>query len=281
MRVLYVRKGLNRFFGTVHSFISIPHLSGEAAEFHVVTTPSKLRDIDASNVNQVISLNQRLLGPIPYRGGDLDIELGLFSVKSGELAGPFLGVLEGMAKAAGVTYVNVALPFIGPLKEGINLLAGAQGDSMLEVGLSQTYQLPETGYYVVIRAQQGTLDLSKVKVTQDYQLEDPQGQLIRDYPYIVFCVEASPGRDDWFQIPEVSAAYKTLRDTVRTGDVNRSKEAFTVFKRIVLTSPDLLIADAQRLVNKVETEVSTVLKMMPTAAGPKRTLPQLSKIKLY
>ena len=279
MRVVYVRKGLKKFFGTVHSFVSLAHLNGDA-EFHVVTTPARLKDIDAANVDRVISMNHRLLGPIPYRGHDVEIELGLFSIRSADLAAPFLGVLEGMANAAGVTYINLALPFVAPLKEGINLLAGADNDSILEIGVSRTLKQPETGYFAAVRAPKGTLDLSTLKVDSDYQLIDPNGNAVVDYPYLVYAVESSAVRADWFKIPDIAAAYKAVRDAVRSGDLNRTNEAFTVFKRTTLTSADLLFADAKRVVDLVDKEVKQVLGTMQTSRR-QLELPKLSKFKLY
>src|ERR1039458_8954350 len=74
-RVVNVRKGLNTFYGVVHSFMRLPHRSQKVAEFNVVTTPTALQNISA-RVDRVVQLNHRLLGPAPYVDGDLEIELG-------------------------------------------------------------------------------------------------------------------------------------------------------------------------------------------------------------
>jgi hypothetical protein len=124
VRIVNVRKGWNKFYPVVHSYISLPHLSGKVAEFQAVTSPSHLAELDADHLDRVINLNHRLLGPVPYRGGDLTCEIGLFSVKSSDLAKPFLGVLETMASVAGVSYAALAQPFIAPLKKGVELLTG-------------------------------------------------------------------------------------------------------------------------------------------------------------
>src|SRR5829696_3133081 len=75
-RVVDVRRGLSRLYGTVHSFASVPHLSAGSAEFQVVTAPEDLRNVDASRIDRVVQLDQRLLGPVPYRGGTLELEVG-------------------------------------------------------------------------------------------------------------------------------------------------------------------------------------------------------------
>ena len=46
--------------------------------------------------------DQRLLGPVPSMGGDLELKVGLFAVKSQDMLQPFLEILEDLSKAAGV-----------------------------------------------------------------------------------------------------------------------------------------------------------------------------------
>jgi hypothetical protein len=284
MRVLYVRKGLTKFFGTVHSFISLLHRSGQDAAFHMVTTPGRLKDIDAANVDRVIVLNQRLLGPIPYRGGDVNIELGLFSIKSTDLAAPFLDVLENLASAAGVSYVSMALPFVEPLKHGMDQLIGAAKDSTLEIGLSTNLSKLETGYYIVMRAAKGEVDPTKLKVAKDYQLQY-DGRPVSEYPYMVFSIDVSSQRDDWYRIPELVRSYGDLNASVQSGDLKEVKDSFAAFRRAALTSPDLLIGDAKAIIAKVDSEVETVLGSSVMTARPrsatrgrKRSLRKLSKL---
>ena len=281
MRIVNVRNGLSKFYGTVHSYTAVPHLSGTKAEFNVLTTPSKLKDIDAKSVDRVISLNQPLLGPIPYRGGDVEIEVGLFSIKSADLAGPYLSVLEKMSNVAGVSYFSLALPFVEPLKEGVNLLVGAQQDSTLEIGLAQTFSKPETGYFVVIGAPKGTFKVSDLVVQKDYQLADQKGKALVDYPYMVICVEASARREDWYLIPELAAAYKDLQAQVKTGKLDRVEESFSVFRRMTLTSPDLLDNDADKIVSQIETRIKNALGPTRTSAAKKPTLPALKTVRIY
>ena len=69
-----------------------------------------------------MQLDQRLLGPVPYVGGDIQAEVGLFSVASGDLTGPYLKLLDLLSQAATVSFIGLALPFVEPIKQGINAL---------------------------------------------------------------------------------------------------------------------------------------------------------------
>ena len=90
MRVVHIRKGLQRFYGTVSSYCALPHRSNGTAEFFVVNTPTHLKDASPSELARVLNLKTRLLGPVPYRGGDLQLQVGLFSIGAGDLSGPYL-----------------------------------------------------------------------------------------------------------------------------------------------------------------------------------------------
>src|ERR1039458_9076544 len=284
-RITNVRKGLKKFYGTVYSFTSLPILDGNGgkkAEFQVATTPGQLKNIDAEHVDRIIVLNKRLLGPIPYRGGDVELEVGLFSIKEADLAGPFLSVLDSLSKTAGVSFISAALPFAGPLKDGINLLSGASSDSILEIGLSTVYSPAETGYFAIMRAQQNQVDPAQLRIDNNRQLvEDRTGKPISDYPYLVFRVEVSKQREDWFLIPDLAAAYKALRDEIKGGVLNKINDAFAVFRRTALTCPDLLLADAKLLVAKIASDVKAAVGTTPTAAGAGATIRDLADVPLY
>lgn len=283
MRIVNVRRGMKKFYGVVHSFISLPHFSqtpNQKAQFHHLTTPSNLKDVDASHIDRVITVNERLLGPIPYRGGDLEVELGLFSIKSVDLAGPFLSVLEGLSRAANVSFVTLALPFVDPLLQGLNLLVGAQGDAILEVGLSRTFDKPKTGYVLIMRTPLGTVPITNLRIQdEDYSLFDTTGHPLNKYPYMVISIETSRQREDWFSLPELARAYKELQEDVWEGRVKAAKNSQAVFDRITLSSPDLLQEDAKRIVGEVDKSLKEGLSTR-TAAG-QFSLPDLREIKIY
>jgi hypothetical protein len=69
MRIVHVRKGLSKFYGTVHSFISVPYLSGQPAVFHVITTPGDLQKVDAENIDRILVMDKRLLAPFHIAEG--------------------------------------------------------------------------------------------------------------------------------------------------------------------------------------------------------------------
>lgn len=284
MRVVNVRQNLTRFYGVVHSFTTLNHLSGTDAAFHTITTPTELRNIDSQNIDRVIQLNKPLLGPIPYRGGAVGLDLGLFSVKEADLAAPFIDVLESVASKAGISVVSVALPFIEPLKKGIDAITGTAGDAILEIGVSTRFDPPKTGWWIVMRAPKQDVDVSSLSITPtDFRLVNASTKaLIQDYPYMVFTVEQRRVRPDWFRLPDLTKPYQELQNAVREGDYNAAKELIVTFKRTALTSDDLITADAKRIAQLVKEKAEGAMVGSLTAdETEKLELPPLESYPLY
>ncbi len=278
LRIVNVRKGLNTFYPVVHSFISIPYLGKDKpAEFNMMTTPTKLEKLDAKRIDRIVTLNKRMLGPIPYRGGDLELEVGLFSIKSADLAGPYLSLVEEISAQAGVSVINQALQFAEPLKKGINLLTGGIDDTILEVGLATSYSgnLLQTGYYVVVRAEKNQLNPDELSIDPDDFILLYKGSKVKDFPYLVFEITTSTKKETWWEIPGISESYRQLTDALSEGKINEIEETFALFKRSVYSSNDLITADKKKIVEKVKTNTIDLFQEA-TGVGMKK-----EEIKLF
>jgi hypothetical protein len=262
MRVVNVRQGLQKFYGAVHSFVSLGHLGTQKAEFQVLTTPTDLRGINPTNLHRVLCFDKDLLTSVPYRGGGLEIEFGLYSIKGENLTDTFLKVLEGLSDAAGVSFVSTATPFVKPLSDGIDLLLGTTQNQILEIGLSTKVSDPKTGTFVVMRAPASSVELSKYKLDEAYRLVDKNGDRMGEYPYIVYSIESDPNRENWYEIPEISKVYNEVNEAARKGDASKLDDAVMSFKRIVLTSPDLTDEDQDLMIEKMEEKVKKIKKTL-------------------
>jgi hypothetical protein len=264
-RVVNVQKGFTTFYGAVHSHIRIPSRTQDTAEFNIVTTPTYLKNVDAKGIDRVIQLNQRLLGPVPYVGGDLEIEVGLFSVAASNLAEPYLGLLESLSKQAGVSFITSALPFAGPILEGVKLLTNSKGDSGLEIGLSLTESEPRQGYCVAMRAPKDEVKLWDLKLdTSDFRLLNSIGRPFKDYPYMVLQIVADDQRADWNKIPEIRQSFAHIQELYRNGEEKETQAALKMFRRIALTCNDLIMEDARNLANRVEALYQIVAQPEPS-----------------
>ncbi|MGW3346307.1 hypothetical protein ACWDA3_23605 [Nonomuraea rubra] len=274
MHIANVRVGLQKFYGSVISSCTLPSRGGVMADFMVVTTPEKLRDVDAENLDRVISGTVTLLSEVPYRGGGLGLQIGLFSTPETDLLAPFLDTLQALASTVGVGFIATATEWAGPLRKGLDLLMGAANGPQLEIGLQHTFDKPATGIYFVTRTTEtGTYDVGK-----DYRLL-LDGQEVRD-PYLIFEVTVSPRRDSWAMIPEIQRAYQDVIAATLM-NVDATKAAMAMFRRAAVLSPDLLAEDGVRLHTRIHREVSLAMPATGTGGRDLSEMPALTDINLY
>jgi hypothetical protein len=281
MRIVNLRNGLSKFYPTVYSYIQVPHLGGKRSHFNVVTTPGGLVKLDANNIDRVLQINKRLVGPVPYQGGDVKMEVGLFSIKEADLAEPFLKLLTDISDMSGVAFASAALPYVKPLTDGINLLTGGSGNAVLEIGIDQEMDVIRSGAYVVMRAEKNKVEINKLRLSQfDFKLTNEIGQNISDYPYMVIEISGQKTRDDWFLIPNISEAYNKIMSAAEQGNYTEAGEALKAFKSTVRFSKDLLADDKKRLTDKAVAEVDGLLTATPTA-GTFLAMKPLAELDLY
>jgi hypothetical protein len=268
MRIRDVRVGAQTFYGSVTSVCTVQTRSGQPAELIAVTTPRALRAADPKHLDRVITGTVRLMDAVPYRGGGLDIEIGLFSVPGGYLVGPYLDFLGEVATAVGTAYLPAAAALTAPLRKGLDLLFGAAADARLEIGLAHTWTEPVPGYYAAVRAPapRGGFTLGP-----DTRLHNPDGTAVTE-PYLVLRLVSGQQRHNWAAIPDIQAAYQALSDMVRRSDLVGARDALAAFRRAAVFSPDLLAADAARLHDLVRNQVTLALPAVGTAGRVTRGL---------
>jgi hypothetical protein len=277
--VVDARRGLRRFYGTVSSSLSLPTRAGTTAQFASTISPAALQDVDPDHLDRFVQLNHRLLGPVPYVGGDVVAEVGLFSVASGDLTVPYLALLDSLSRTAGVAFIGVALPFAGPIRDGINLLSGASDGTALEIGFSTTWRPLRPGVVASVRTPSGGPGGYRI-ADGDGRLLDASGRLVTDVPYLVVETSVESRRDDWVLIPELASAWADVQREYRAGRPRLAADALTVFRRIALTCDDLLFDDALRIAERAEKLYGEAGPPTPAVrgTGSHRELPPLESL---
>jgi hypothetical protein len=282
LNIVNARVGFSRYYGAVEFFGRLPHMSGKSAEFASVTSPNKLRDVKKKDIGNFALGTQRLLGPVPYVGGDLEIEIGLFTIKSQDLLKPYLELLSELSKSAGLPYLSLMAPYVSAIKTGAAALIRPEGGSSLEIGAAVAFQPAEEGVYFAARVSSADHDLSGFSVDANDYLLDEQGRRLSDVPYLVFSVTQSGVRDDWHQIPAISAAYNRLNNAVREKKSHTEVSSYLeYFRRVVLTDPDILSEHGEQIVAYAEKHVARARGATLTSGQTKgRALPALRTFEL-
>ncbi len=247
IRIPQSRRFASRIYGVVHAFTKLSREAAADVEMASVSAPQELANIDPANAYKVVSVDKVVMGPVAWRGGNLDIQIGLFSVVSSDLAGPFIDLVTSLATTAGASFVTAAAPFIPVIKQGMAFLGGSKDSSTLEVGISRTLLNPSTGFFAILGIDKNRFDVRGLSVAaNDHKLQRGT-QPIDDAPYIVYQISKSQQRPDFGNIPELAESYQDLLKAVRSGIENDARDALKTFGRLVITSPDLIPADAKRL----------------------------------
>lgn len=283
--IKYSRKAWNKLYMCTYARGSLYHENDAGkAEFETVISPSFFRNIDSKNLDKVRSFDRLLFGPFPYIGG-LELDIGMFSVKSADLVEPYLDLLEEISGQASIPFVKTAAPFVLAVKKGADALLGRSSDTVLEIGLSRGYDdtALKEGAVAVIRSEGKKVSSDDIVMdSSDYSLMWKGGDPFTEYPYFVYSIITSKQRNDWKRIPDLSEAWKKLNQDIRSGQ--GIEDSFKAFKTICLLSPDLLEADKSRLIERAETLVDHVTSnegLERYSPDQAYRLPPFSAIMLY
>jgi len=255
-RITEVRRWTSKFHASVHARFELNDPVQGRREVVCVVAPDKtFSELDSSHLDRLIVVNQPLLGPVPYRG-QLDADIGLFSIAASDLAKPYLELLAGLTDAAGVSYLAKAVPWAEPIRRGAEMLFSEAGRAQLEIGLARTDARLSPGHWVVARVPKGeTLEGLRLD-PHDYGLLDAQGRPVSGFPYMVIGVEALDQRDDYAAIPEVRTGWEAVRSAVAEVRPDAEvRQRFDQLRRVIAVSQDLVPADKRRVVRIFASEL--------------------------
>jgi GH24 family phage-related lysozyme (muramidase) len=253
-RVVHARRLFSRYHAAVHARLDMLYEGGTGrSEREVVLAPDDFRNLDPGGGGRLLQLDRPLFGPAPYIG-DLRLSLGLFSVKSSDLAGPYLALLSQLAETSALGFLRAAQPFVAPLRGAVELLFGTSGNADLDCGVVRGFSALRTGLWASIGATRAEIDPAGLQLDPlDFRLLHADGLAVTEYPYVVFSIESAGARADWMAVPDLREAWEALRGRVADGAPETELHAlFDAFRRRCLASPDLTSADARRLVRRAE-----------------------------
>ncbi len=247
------RKFATKFHGLVYSFVTLARDGEETTEFAAISKPDRIAELDEDSLGRVITVNKQMMGAVPWRGGDLQLELGLFSVKTGNLLTPVIDFVTRVSETAGVSFIGAVKPFVPLITEGMDMIAGQTDDSRLQVGIDTAMKLDGTksSGFAIIATDKTNLDRSKITVDQNDRKLLYDGQPLQE-SYCVFSLRAAARKADYGEIPEIKEAYASFRKAAKSGKQNDAQEALTILQRTALFSPDLITSDAQLIIKKAK-----------------------------
>lgn len=280
LRLAKARKFATEFNGVVYTFVTI-HRDGEAdAQLAAISKPERLVALDPNALDKVMTVSKKMMGAAAWRGGTFSLELGLFSVKSGNVLTPMLDFITKVSSTAGIAFVGAARPFVPLIVEGMNLIAGQRSDTAIEVALDTDLSLRASGVSAIIAAPKGSIDVAKLAMDTDGALL-LDGKAV-DRGYCVFSIRRTLQKADFGEIPELRERYAALQAAIKANKRNDAQEALVAFRLAAFASPDLISADAKQLVAKAEQKAKDAFGAGGIAkAAKEHSIESLASIGLY
>lgn len=285
LRLEKARKFATTFHGMIYSFVTLARQGDNNAQLAALSKPDKLAQLDKDSIGKVITVSKQMMAPVAWRGGKLGIELGLFSIKAGNLLSPILDYVTRVSSTAGVSFVGVVKPFLPLITEGLDIIAGQTENSSLEVGLDTDINPTQTATYAIIDAPKDSIKVADLSLDPlDHKLL-LKGQSLQR-AYCVFSIRRQDQKTDYGEIPSLKEKYAALQAAIRAGKQKEAEDALTAFRLEVIASQDLITNDATRLIGLAEKKVAAAFRGGPISAPSKeaeeeKPLEPLSAIGLY
>lgn len=254
LRLVKARRFATTFHGVIYSFASLARGGANRIQLASVTKPQNLASLDAKNLDRVITVSKRVMSAMPWRGDPLGLELGLFSVKSGNLLTPLINYVTKISDKAGISAATKIDSFLPLITEGLDMIAGQTADTEIELAIDTDMSLTDSRLCALIalpKRSMGagaiTIDLADRKLLQN-------GQPLQA-AYCVFSIRTSDRNADWGAIPALQEAYAEFNRAILSNKHQDAEEALAAFNRQVIVSPDLISTDKDRLKSKAKAEL--------------------------
>lgn len=267
LRLEKARRFATTFHGVIYSFTSLARTGANRVERASVTKPQNLASLDANNLDRVITVSKRLMGAIPWRGNPMGLELGLFSVKSGNLLTPLVDYVSKISSKAGIAAVTKLDPFLPLITEGLDMIAGQTADTEIELAIDTDLSLVESRVCALIAKPKNAFDAATVTIDpQDRKLLQDGKPL--DAAYCVFSIRTTDRNPDWGEITALRESYADFIRAIGSGRHKEAEEALAGFNRQVVVTPDLIAADKDRLKAKAKADLQDAFPGGGQAATP-------------
>jgi len=254
LRLEKARRFATTFNGVIYSFASIARDGANRAQLASVTKPQNLASLDAKHLDRVITVSKRIMGTMPWRGDPLGIELGLFSVKTGNLLSPLVDYISKVSDKAGISVIAKLDPFLPLITQGLDIIAGQTEDALIELAIDTDLSLAESRLCALIAKPKGAIKLTELTIDKTDRKLLHNGEPL-NAAYCVFSIRSTDRNPDWGTIPALQEAYAELNRAIVSGKHRDAEEAFAAFNRQVIVCPDLISSDKDRLKDKAKRDL--------------------------
>ncbi|MGO7028745.1 hypothetical protein ACCS69_33510 [Rhizobium johnstonii] len=240
----------------VYSLIALRFGDQPQVEFADVSGKSQF-EIKQTDLNRSILKNYPLTPLLPFRGGHVEIDLGLVSMRAGNILESFAKTVSEVAGTLKLAQLSSAADITAAVTGGIQSLLGA-GESVTKLSAhDMMYGNPEdptsieSGFIFLSAQKAGSVGPKEIWMTRDGLKKGANGDQLKALPsqdYMLLHVRVVEHRDDWISIGEIG---KPLDKAIEAGLKGQDSEAkaFLVEARMAaVRHPGLTRGDAARVI---------------------------------
>jgi hypothetical protein len=256
---------LRKYYPMLHGYAAY---SGQ--EVHSVSGPGQLRELGDRNLERLINLNTRLTDVTAYKGGDVDILVGLYAIPGQDAGEVLINTLSSVASLAGLA-VGQAMQIANLVKTGVEGMLGLN-TAALQLGVRDTFY-PEnpfrSGHYVGVNAPAERVDLSQLWLRDGRLVKGPDPFRSRpydDFDYMVLELEHREYRDDWPRLPGMIESNDKFDQVMGDKGLKPAQKReqlgllWPEFQNALDTSPFLVEPDRQRIAKSVADHLEAMLQ---------------------
>lgn len=250
LRLAKARKFATTFNGVIYAFMSLAREGADGLQLASVTKPQHLETLDPKSLGNVITVSKRVMPAVPWRGDPLGLQLGLFSVKSGNLLTPLINYVTKVSDQVGVSAITKLNPLLPLITEGLDMIAGQSDETEIELAIDTDIALAKSQFCALIAKPKQVLNRSDLSIDlADRKLLYKGAPL--DAAYCVFSIRMSDFNPGWGAIQALRDAYEGFKQAILSNKHKEAEEALAAFNRQITVSPELITKDKERLKEKV------------------------------
>ncbi len=274
LKEMYVREARRlwqQYYPVLHSFVE-----HQGAKEEAVAGPGQLSALGNAGLDRIVNQNHLLAGPTPYRGGDVKLIVGLYSVPGGDVAKALIDTVGEITKLGGIALGEVP-QIADAVKAGIERALGLK-ETKLQIGIQDSFSSTNPlrpGLYVGIAAEEQTVPLDQLWFGKGRLREGSAAGKPFDGPdYLVIAIERLDTRSDWARLPglpdmqakfDANLADATLSVTEKKAKLN---DLWGPFTTLLASSPHLTKPDRAGIARDVAAELRARLETPPPFATP-------------
>jgi hypothetical protein len=241
-----VRKFATTFNGVVYAFAHTARQGDVPSKLSAVTQPQEIMNVGEADLNNVITFSKRMFKVIPWRGDPLDLELGLFSVKTGNIASDIADYVVRLSNTIAPGITSTFDPLLPLVTEGLDMMAGQTDEVELELAVDTSLQLSVGKHYALIRKPRQEIDKAKLSVADGGRLLHDGRDI--DASFCVFSIRPRRDNPEWGNIEDLRKRFDELKAAILAGKQSDAEDAMAAFRRAVIVCPDLIMEDKKKVI---------------------------------